>query len=353
MRGRWARGASVLLAVGLLAAACGGGGGKKASSPSSTVANTSTTKAPDVAPLTGLATTDSAVLHRPALVIKIDNADGPGGKARPQLGLNQADDVVEEMVEGSVTRLAAIFQSQVPELVGPVRSARATDLAVAEPLDHPLYAWSGGNNPTVALIHSSTLRDVGVNAHPSAYLRRNQTGHVAPHNLYTHPTQLYTYAPSDAGPPPPLFQYRLAGEPAPPSAPLVHTAHIVFLNGPGSAPADWTWDPSRSVFLRKQRGTPHVDEAGTQIAAANVVIAFVSYSDTGLVDIKGNTVPQADFKGTGTCWVLTDGHVIEGHWNKTSDTAVATYTDAAGNPIKLTTGQTWLELAPPGSATRS
>jgi hypothetical protein len=350
---RRARAAAVVLSLGLLAAACSGGGGDKQASSTTTSTSTSTTAAPTVAPLTGLPTTDAAVLRRPALVIKIDNADGRGGEARPQLGINQADDVVEEMVEGSVTRLAAIFQSQVPPLVGPVRSARATDVAVAEPLGRPLYAWSGGNKPTVAIIHSSTLRDVGYDAHPSAYLRRNQTGHVAPHNLYTHPDQLFALAPGDAGPPPALFQYRPAGQPAPTTASAVRTTHITFGNGPGSAPVDWTWDAGRSAFVRAQRGSAHLDEAGAQIAAANVVVAFVSYSNTGLVDVAGNAVPQADFKGSGTCWVLTDGRVIEGRWTKASDTAVATYTDAAGNPIKLTPGQTWLEVAPPGSASKS
>jgi hypothetical protein len=115
---------------------------------------------------------------------------------------------------------------------------------------------------------------------------------------------------------------------------------------------DWVWDAASHLFVRSQKGSPFLDESGTRVAAANVVIAFVSYSNTGLTDVAGNIVPQADFQGSGTAWVLTDGKLVEGHWTKSSDRAVATYTDGAGNPIRLTPGQSWLELAPPNSATR-
>jgi hypothetical protein len=345
------RATALLLATGLVLAACSGGGKKAA--PTTTTQASTTTTAPVLAPLTGLPVTDPAVVTRPALVTKIDNADGTGSEARPQLGINQADVVYEEMVEGSVTRLAAIFQSQVPDLIGPVRSARATDVSVAEPLNRPLYAFSGGNVPTVALVRAAALHDVGYDAAPNAYLRRNQGGHVAPHNLYTHPPALFALASPGAGPPPPLFTFRAAGAPAPATAPAIQSVHLVFGHGAGSAPVDWTWDAARSGFARDQRGTPDVDEAGVQVVAANVVIMFVPYSDTGLVDVTGSPVPQADLQGSGPCWILTGGRVVEGTWTKAAPTAVATYKDASGAPIGLTPGRTWVELAPPGSATRT
>src|SRR5438552_8624397 len=93
-----------------------------------------------VGPLTGLAA-DPAVVRRPALVVKIDNAP----KARPQAGLNQADIVVEEGVEGGITRFATIFHSGDADPVGPVRSARTSDIFIASALNHPLFAYSGTN----------------------------------------------------------------------------------------------------------------------------------------------------------------------------------------------------------------
>src|SRR5260221_4389051 len=196
----------VVLLVSL--AACGGGGKKSSSSSGGTTSlkATTTTTAPPIAPLTGLVATDPSVLKRPALVVKIDNADGGGANtARPQLGLNQADIVYEELVEGSVTRLAAIFHSQGSDPVGPVRSARTTDVAVFSPLNRPMFAWSGANGDFTAIIRDSPLIDVGYNAASDAYVRRNESGHVAPHNLYTATSDLWALTPADAVPPSPLF----------------------------------------------------------------------------------------------------------------------------------------------------
>ncbi|MDQ1503793.1 MAG: hypothetical protein QOD57_1520, partial [Actinomycetota bacterium] len=124
------------MVLSMLGAACSGGGKKQAANTSTTQAPPSTTTAPAVAanasPLTGLPA-DPAVPARAALVVKIDNAP----KARPQIGINQADLVIEEKVEDGVTRFFTIFQSQVSDPVGPVRSARTTDIALVTPLNHP------------------------------------------------------------------------------------------------------------------------------------------------------------------------------------------------------------------------
>lgn len=346
--------AALLVALGLLGACSGGGDGDDAAETTTTAAPTTTTLA-TFAPLTGLPVTDPGAisgLARPALIVKIDNADGAGRGARPQIGLNQADVVFEEMVEGSVTRLATVFHSQDAEVVGPVRSARATDVAIAEPLNRPLYAWSGGNKATAALIRASALRDVGFDAQSSAYSRQSRGGHRAPHNLYTSTPALFALAADDAGPPPPLFQYRTADQAPPATAAAAGSVHITFGGGPGSAPVDWSWDAAQERFLRRQKGTPHVDETGAQIAVANVIVMFVPYRATGDQDSAGNSVPEADLVGTGTVWVMTDGKLVEGTWSKPAKSAVPTFVDAAGDTIQLTPGQTWVELAPPGSSTR-
>lgn len=345
------RSLTVLVALALLAA-CGGGSKKAATTTStSTTIATTTTLPPPTFPLTGLPATDPTNLKRPALVVKIDNADGngAGNQARPQIGINQADVVYEEMVEGSVTRLAAIFQSGDSDPVGPVRSARTTDIAVFTPLNNPLFAWSGANRDFAALIRSSALIDVGVDALPSAYTRRSI--HSAPHNLYSSTPALFAAAPPDAAPPPPLFVYRAAGEALGAGAAPVGSLHAEFGGGAGSAPADWTWDASSNSFLRVQKGSADIDEAGVQINTQNVIIEFVSYHDTGYIDPSGAPVPEADLVGSGECWVLTNGMIVKGTWSKPSTEAITTYTDAAGAPIKLTPGRTWVELPPIGGAT--
>lgn len=343
------RSAVVVAALALLVSC--GGAKKAASTTTTTTLATTTTAPPPVFPLTGLPATDPAKLTRPALVVKIDNADGAGSNsARPQIGLNQADVVYEEMVEGSVTRLAAVFHSGDSDPVGPVRSARTTDIAVFTPLNRPLYAWSGANTDFAAIIRGSALIDVGYDAQSGAYERRSDNGHVAPHNLYSSTPALFALAPPDAQPPSPLFGYRAASDPMGAGAAPIGSVNLQFGGGPGSAPVDWSWDAPSGTFARVQKGTPHVDEAGAQVTAQNVVIEFVGYHNTGYVDPSGAPVPEGDLVGTGECWVLTNGMIVKGTWTKLANEAITAYTDAAGAPIKLTPGRTWVELPPTGGA---
>ena len=82
--------------------------------------------------------------RRPALAVKIENSVD----ARPQSGLNAADVVWEEVVEGGITRFVAVYHSTLPPEIGPIRSVRPMDAAIAGPL-HGLFAFSGGQGPFV------------------------------------------------------------------------------------------------------------------------------------------------------------------------------------------------------------
>ena len=110
----------------------------------------------DIAPLTGLVVAHPNKLLRPALAVKIDNLDTPGESALPQTGLNQADIVFEEVVEADITRLVAVFHSVGTDPVGPVRSARTTDVHLLPQLHRPLIAWSGGNGNVIGAIRPRT-----------------------------------------------------------------------------------------------------------------------------------------------------------------------------------------------------
>lgn len=338
----------VLLAGGgaaaLLLTGRDGGAEPEQAATTTTAEPTTTTTAPrPVAPLTGLPVDDPAVLSRVALVVKIDNVDS---LSRPQVGINQADVVYEEKIEGPITRFAAIYQSQGANPIGPVRSGRSTDIAIVTPLNHPLYAFSGANAVTVEELRAAPLVDVGYDVQPGAYYR--QQGRRAPDNLFSNTDELWSFAPADAQPPAPLFAYRDEGEGLPATAERVATVDLSFGSGPGSAPVRWAWDPGAGAWLRWQNGTPHVDDADVQVARPNVIVQFVDYVDTGLVDLAGSPVPEAQLVGEGDAWVFREGHVITGRWSRPSIEAGTTWTDGAGQPIELTPGATWVALVPNG-----
>lgn len=279
-------------------------------------------------------------------MVKIDNADPP---ARPQLGLNEADVVYEERVEGSVTRFAAVFQSTQSDPIGPVRSARMTDIPIISALSRPLFGWSGANPGVTRAIRDAPVVDLDPTTARDAYMRRGVGGKVAPHNLYSSTAKLWAHAPDDSQPPTPIFEYRTAADGRGAGARQIREVHVDFGVTRG-APVDWRWDANRNGFARWQRGSPHVDEKGTQIAPQNVIVQFVDYHRNGDVDVGGNPVYVAGQVGSGACWVLTDSHLIEGTWTKPSNEAITTFTDTKGDPIRLDSGRTWVELSSPGGA---
>lgn len=331
-----------LLAVAT--AACGGGGDDAAEDTTTTTESTTTTAPPPLAPLTGLPI-DPAAAGRPAIVVKMDNVEP---KARPQAGLNQADVVYEERVEGSVTRLLTIFHSTEAAPAGPVRSARTSDIGIVSPLNRPYFAWSGANVTFAQRIRAANVTDVGIDRAREQYQRAGDR--PAPSNLMLKSTaELRTLPSEGSGPPPALFTFRAEGE-APGALEPTTAVAVSYGTSAGAAPVEYRWNGSG--WARTQKGTPHLDADGTQVAPANVIIQFVPYEGSDVVDQFGTPIPEAQLLGEGDAWILTAGGLIVGRWQKASLDAVTTYTDAAGAPVKLTPGRTWVALPQAGGATR-
>jgi hypothetical protein len=340
--------AALTLVLALVAGACGGGDDDTGDSTTSSGGETTTTTAPVLAPLTGVPTTDAgavAALARPALVVKIDNVEP---KARPQAGLNQADVVYEERVEGSVTRLLTVFHSTDAEPVGPVRSARTSDIPIVSVLNRPFFAWSGANIPFTQRIRSANIEDVGVDRATEEYTR--DRGRPAPSNLMLRSTASIRGRESSGGAPPAIFTYRAAGQ-APAHLEAVTAVQISYGSLAGSAPVEYRWNGEG--WARSQKGRPHVDAAGVQVAPPNVIVQFVDYAGSDVVDQFGTPIPEAQTVGEGDVWVLTAGGLVRGRWHKPALDAVTTFTDVDGNPIGLTPGRTWVALPMPGGALTS
>jgi len=306
---------------------------------SSTAAPASTPSGPP-SPLTGLPSANAATLGRPALVVKINNHP----LARPQIGLNQADVVFEEEVEG-ITRFAAVFQSTDSTPVGPVRSARTSDVDIVAQLSHPLFAWSGGNAGVQRAISRADLTDVGASAHyePGGFFRDNRghPGIAVEHTLFADTVKLFAEAPAGQGAPAPLFTYRAAGVAS--TGDAVGTVKLAM----DGTPVEYTWDANVKGWARTEYGTPHVDDKGVRVAPANVVILFTNYRRSP-ADPKS---PEAITIGHGDAWVLTDGKIVKGTWDRPDGAKPATLTDASGQAIALTPGRTWVELPRPGEGT--
>lgn len=344
-------GAGIVAAIALIGGivvALTGDGDAAAKPPPTTQATTTTvpeittTTEPDtgpVAPLTGLRLVDGFAALRPALAVKIDNLDAAKESALPQAGLAKADIVFEEIVEGNITRLVAIFHSQAPgSRVGPVRSARTTDVHILPQLGRTLLAWSGGNDGVVAAVHGTpSIIDLGHDRASSSYTRDGSK--KAPHNLYVDAGRLYGLAPDEVTPPQPLFEYRADGAELPGSAKKSAGVDLSWGGGVASSPVGWTWDAELELYKRTQRGRPHTDEDGP-IVSQNVVVLETEYGQSA-ADTRS---PEAHTIGSGRAFVFTAGHVIEGRWERPAAEQPARLTTDDGQVIALTPGQTWVEL---------
>ncbi len=346
---RWriaAGGAAVLVLLPLVVfiATRGGGASPEPTTTTTTVptttttvpTTTTTTAPPPVAPLTGLL----GDIRRPALIVKIDNVSA----ARPQSGLRQADIVIEEPVEGNLTRLATVFHSTDASVVGPVRSMRTSDLEIVPLFGRPLFAASGGNNGVVPQLHRANVVDIGNNVSGQGF--RRDPGRPAPHNLYSSTPELYRKAPEAPPPPKPIFVYGRRGElPGPGARPV----HGVALRFGGAEISRFTWDPAGHVWRRSQNGTPHMAAEGVQIAPRNVVVAEIPYDFSGQ---GGRSVPHAIVTGSGPAIVLTQGQAIKATWVRpTLAHRLIFFAAGTRTEIKLTPGQTFIELPSRGGAT--
>ncbi len=279
--------------------------------------------------LTGLSTFDDP--SRPALAVKIDNVT----TARPQAGINQADIVYVEEVEGGLTRLAAVFHSTTPTEVGPVRSMRTGDFDLLGQFNSPLFANSGGNRITRRLLGDSTLVDIGAGGHSDLYYR---TSRPAPHNLFTNPGNLWSEGQGEdypTGLPLPIFRFRSADEPL--AGTVVEPASRVDIDyGQTTVAYEWNgtgWD-------RSQDGDPTVDTDGVRVSPTTVVVQLTSYAQSPADPLS----PEAITTGRGDAWILSDGQISLGFWRRESADEPIEYVDINGNFISILPGRTWVEM---------
>ncbi|KQX65687.1 hypothetical protein ASD06_08645 [Angustibacter sp. Root456] len=295
--------------------------------------------APGVAPLTGLHV--AKVAAQPALVVKIENSSA----ARPQVGLDRADLVVEELVEGGITRFAAMFQSRRAAsvgTVGPVRSLRDVDAAIAGPT-RGLLASSGGAAVVLRRLRKAPVQLVLPSR--SAYFRSKSR--PAPHNLYARADRLWAAADrAHRAPPPPYLPWAADAATASTSGAGSRPASRLLLTFSRAAHPRWAYDAGSRRWLRSEGGTPSKVVSGARLAAQNVVVLRVRTRDAGYRDPVGNPVPETVLTGTGSALVLSGGRQVAGRWSKASPYAPLTLTTSSGAPLTVAPGTTWLELVP-------
>ena len=280
-------------------------------------------------PLTGLPAPAETPNH-PVMIVKIDNSSA----SRPQVGLGKADMVVEELVEGGITRLAAMFYSELPGRVGPVRSARASDIGVVTPT-HAVLVASGMAPPTVARLNAAKVRYFTMGA-PGVVRDVNDPQHDSLHSVFV-----------DL----PKLAKSLKKQPVVPANYLPWGQESDFAGGQPASGMDvqfsratttsFKFDPQSKKYLNTNTYAPQ----GDQFKADSVLVLRVREGDAGYLDPAGSHVPETLFFGKGQLMLFHNGQVTRGTWSKDKRESPLELTTAAGT-MKIPAGHVWIELLP-------
>lgn len=317
---------AVLASIGLLSSCA-------SADPTSQPTATETPKVYVTAPLTGVQFEEGTnpALNGPSVACKIDNLD----VARPQISLNKTDIVFDEMVEGGLTRFVAVWHSQMPEQVGPVRSIRPMDPDIISPFGG-IVCYSGGQLKFVNMMRNTNVFNASETVEQGKGTFSRSADREAPHNVIVNVNKLQAAHP-DLAAPSPMFKFTSDETEAGAAGKSVDLLKVYY----PSALAQWEPNTDRTAWLRTQDGKPHTDAAdGSRIQAKNVVVLQVA------IDRTYGYVPKTVMNSSGKAWVFTNGKYVEATWSKAAQTSPIVLTDAEGNDVLLAAGNTWVELMP-------
>ncbi len=292
----------------------------------------------NVNPLTGLPVDDPAVLQRRPLIVRIGNDTGA---RRSQVGLNQADVVYEEIAEWWVTRFSAIFLTNTPNTIAPVRSARLINVQLA-PQYQAALAHSGGSDPVRWEISQAPITNLDEFYNPAPYFYRPNQGWQT--RLAIDAEAARTYMVSQGLEAAVNFQGFTFSETPPGGEP----APDIYVPYPRSTSfTEWHYDEASGNYLRWINGAPLIDAGdGQQVAADNVVIYFAEHQATDIVeDANGATSIRPIINGVGPAWFFRDGQLTRGSW-QTDGQRAPYFTTTDGSAYALKPGNTWVEVVP-------
>lgn len=324
-----------LIVPALLLSGCTGNTPTPSSSPSGDAWNSGYVDpdATEIAPLTGLSV-PAGSLDRPSLAVKIDNHIA----ARPQVAIAQSDLVFEELVEGGITRYVGVWQSNIPDQLGPVRSIRPMDPDIMAPFGG-LVAFSGGQQRFVDAM-KATGQVSAIFDYDTTGLFSRSTATAAPHNVILAAAE-FVNRNAKVAPPDQQYAYAatLDGSSAVVDGSPTSVINTRFSN---ESARSWTWNAEAATYLRAQDGTPDLTADGVQLGATNVVVLRVNVT----VD---QSIPKTELIASGDASISSGGKTIAATWSKDSQTSPIRLVDGNGVTIRLAPGNTWFQLVPNGT----
>ena len=269
------------------------------------------------------------------LAVKIDDSN----LAHPQIGVEDADVVYIEQVEGGLTRLAAVYSTKIPQKIGPVRSARISDIDILSQYGRVAFAYSGAQRKLLPVIAAANLEDLGAQ-HESSKIFTTDPNRIAPYAMVLRAD---------------LIMQKIVDEKL-----LVDSAKsvgFVFGDNPeGGLPTqkvviNWPaatytaeWSQNESRWLLSLNGRLNLADSGVVLGPTTLVIQMVKISPSEYGDKFGGVTPLSETIGTGKAYVLRAGEVFTTTWNRPFADSGTTFTLPDGSPMFFAPGQVWVAL---------
>lgn len=334
--------AGMVVAGALILAACGGepepAPAVASASPSTSAASPSVTPTPEptvegpgipagASPLSGR----PGGANQPVIALKIDNTRA----AQPHTGLRAADLVYVQEVEWGLTRLLAFYNSEIPDLVGPLRSARVSDIDLLRAFGEIPYAYSGAQSRLMTRLAESTFIDAPATRVYSGWF--DDPARPAPINHMLRPQATLEAFPEAAVSKDIGFVF--SDEP-PVGGEVASEVGAQW----GASSISFTWDPEQGNYIVGIDGAESRSSEGGPQRAATVVIQSVTQSDSGFGDRYGGVTPQVKTVGSGTALIFRDGKVWEVTWERPDPLEGTRFLLADGSPMPFAIGQEWIVL---------
>jgi hypothetical protein len=269
------------------------------------------------------------------LVVKIDDT----ASARPQIGIDRADIVYIEQVEGGLTRLAAVFSSEIPTLIGPIRSARISDIDILAQYGRVVFAYSGAQSKLLPVISAANLNDYGAQRQSPTIYTRDES-RTAPTDMVLRADLLLEKVRSDGRE---IATSRSVGwsfGDLPNGGTAITEAKV---NWP-AASYEVKWSTEEERWLIFNNGVPNMSASGIQHGPTTFLIQLVEIVPSEYGDKLGGVTPLSKTVGSGTGFVLRDGKYFPATWSRPDELSGTTWRALDGSELPFARGQVWIAL---------
>jgi hypothetical protein len=271
----------------------------------------------------------------PILVVKIDDTRA----AHPQAGLEDADVIYIEQVEGGLTRLAVVYSSKIPAVIGPVRSARISDIEILEQFGRVAFAYSGAQKKLLPVIAAANLENLGAQRQ-SREIYSNDPLRNAPAAMMLQAQTLMQKVKEQQLP---VAISKSVGWSFAESFDTGTAIAAAKVSWPANS-YDAVWSAAEKRWLLSHSGVPNLAASGIHLGASTFVIQIVSITPSEYGDKFGVVTPFTATVGSGRGYILRDGKYISALWERPTADVGTTWRTTQGEEIAFASGQIWIAL---------